>query len=938
MSTTYAAIDLETTGLDPLRDAIIEVAVITFDLDGVMDEFSSLVYPQQTIPAAITELTGITEAMVANAPTITMLRPQLRRLLADHVVVGHNVDFDMGFLQSAYVGAQNLRLDTVTLASIVLPNAGKYALDALVEYLKLPAPAGRQEHRAMADARQTVELFYALLSRAQQMGVSRLNEIVQAGRRMAWPETRFFEEAAALAVRHGFGGGGVQRVEKLFDPPKVEGHTLTGVGDNPKPIDAAAIAGMLKPGANFSRAFPDYEYRQQQVTMVQRVAEAFNKREHLFIEAGTGTGKSIGYLLPAAFWADANDCPVVISTNTINLQDQLIHKDIPQLQKMLFFQLRAAVLKGKRNYLCTRLFEQMRHRGPNNADEMTLYARILNWLPQSDTGDVNEITLRTREEQIVWSRLSAENDVCNRDTCAQARCPLHVSRQRAAKAHLIIVNHSLLLADVAAGNMVIPEYRHLIIDEAHHMEAAVTDSLSFEADKRYLDTLLEDVVRPRAGSLAQAQSAVQAAVPADVARTFQAYADKIREQGALAVNYVEDFFATLQYFLRDHLNQRSQYAQQLRLTPALRKQPYFDEVEISWSNLSKPLKTISEGLLSLAAGLGDMSESFEIENGADLGLELTNLGRDLAEILLKTQAIISAPQAEWIYWIEQWRDRISLHAAPLHIGPLFAKHIFEAKDTVILTSATMRTSKPGAATEPGFAYIRERLNGQAAAEMAVGSPFDYKNSTLVYLPIDMPEPNQPGYQRYVEQAIVDVARTLGGRTMALFTSYSQLAQTAPVVEAALKSDGISVLAQLEGTSRQQLLEQFKAEGAKAVLLGTRSFWEGVDVPGPALQAVLLVKIPFDVPSDPIFAARSETYDSPFFEYSIPEAVLRFRQGFGRLIRRQNDEGIVVILDKRVISKRYGQLFLEALPECTIIRQRIGRLSELTERWFNRERA
>lgn len=937
MSTTYAVIDLETTGLDPSRDAIIEVAVITFDLDGVMDEFSSLVYPQQTIPPSITELTGITEAMVANAPTITTLRPQLRRLLGDHVVVGHNVDFDMGFLQSAYVGAQNLRLDTVTLASIVLPNAGKYALDALVEYLNLPAPAGRQEHRAMADARQTMELFHALLARAQKMGVAYLDEIVRAGRRMAWPETRFFEEAMSLAARHGFGSG-ARRVEKLFDPPKVEGHTLTGFGDKPKPVDVEAIAGMLKPGANFSRAFPDYEYRQQQVTMVRRVAEAFNKREHLFIEAGTGTGKSIGYLLPAAFWADTNDCPVVVSTNTINLQDQLIFKDIPQLQKMLFFQLRAAVLKGKRNYLCTRLFEQMRHRGPNNADEMTLYARILNWLPQSDTGDVNEITLRTREEQMAWGRLNAENDVCNRDTCGQARCPLHVSRQRAAKAHIIIVNHSLLLADVASGNMVIPEYHDLIIDEAHHMEAAVTDSLSFEADKRYLDTLLEDVVRPRAGILGQAQAAVQAAVPADVAQGFQAFAGKIREQGALAANYVEDFFATLQYFLRDHLNQRSQYAQQLRLTPALRTQPYYDEVELSWENLRKPLKSISEGLLSLAAGLGDMAESFEIENVADLALEVTNLGRDLGEILLKTQAIIAAPQAEWIYWIELWRDRISLHAAPLHIGPLFAKHIFETKDTVILTSATMRTSKPGAAAEPGFAYIRERLNGQAAAEMAVGSPFDYKNSTLVYLPIDMPEPNQPGYQRYVEQAIVDVARTLGGRTMALFTSYSQLAQTVPAVEAALKGDGISVLAQLEGTSRQQLLEQFKAEGTKAVLLGTRSFWEGVDVPGPALQAVLLVKIPFDVPSDPIFAARSETYDNPFFEYSIPEAVLRFRQGFGRLIRRQNDEGIVVVLDKRVISKRYGQLFLEALPECTVIRQRISRLSELTERWFNRERA
>ncbi|HCB48319.1 MAG TPA: hypothetical protein DEP47_02035 [Chloroflexi bacterium] len=205
----------------------------------------------------------------------------------------------------------------------------------------------------------------------------------------------------------------------------------------------------------------------------------------------------------------------------------------------------------------------------------------------------------------------------------------------------------------------------------------------------------------------------------------------------------------------------------------------------------------------------------------------------------------------------------------------------------------------------------------------------------------MPEPNQPGYQRYVEGAIMEVATALGGRTMALFTSYSQLQATAKAIEPALAKAGIAILAQTEGTSRQQLLQQFKSDDghddSQAVLLGTRSFWEGVDVPGTALQAVLIVKFPFDVPSDPIFSARSETFDNPFFEYSIPEAVLRFRQGFGRLIRRQDDQGVVVVLDKRILSKRYGQAFLEALPECTILRQRIDRLGELTLRWLNRDR-
>jgi DNA polymerase-3 subunit epsilon/ATP-dependent DNA helicase DinG len=227
------------------------------------------------------------------------------------------------------------------------------------------------------------------------------------------------------------------------------------------------------------------------------------------------------------------------------------------------------------------------------------------------------------------------------------------------------------------------------------------------------------------------------------------------------------------------------------------------------------------------------------------------------------------------------------------------------------------------------------LYADHAYELTVGSPFDYEASTLVFLPTDMPEPNQPGYQRYVEMAIVDVAASLGGRTLVLFTSYSQLSATAKAIEQPLADAGIALFAQTEGSSRQQLLDNFRMDGTRAVLLGTRSFWEGVDVPGEALQAVVIVKLPFEVPSDPIFAARSETFENPFFEYSIPETVLRFRQGFGRLIRRQDDTGVVVVLDKRVLTKRYGQAFLYALPECTVLRQRIGRVGELAYRWITR---
>ncbi|MCA9955939.1 MAG: hypothetical protein KC434_14515, partial [Anaerolineales bacterium] len=540
-------------------------------------------------------------------------------------------------------------------------------------------------------------------------------------------------------------------------------------------------------------------------------------------------------------------------------------------------------------------------------------------------------------ERMAWSRLNGENASCTSEHCAAENCPLHVVRRRAELANLVIVNHSLLLSDLANENRILPQFYDLIVDEAHHLEAAVTDGLSFRADKRFLEAILDDVNKPRGGLLADLQSRLEAALPSEFMDKFNEFINRIRREGQAAVIRLDEFFTTLTYFLSEAMNTHSQFAQQIRLTPAARIQPGFDEVELSWDNLSRHLRGIVDGFAKLAGGLDDVADQFDVEDGEDLKLTLLSNARSLEETRLNLDGIILEPDNQMIYWVEVFRERISLHAAPLHVGPLVQSNIFEALETVVLTSATMRTAGPDAREEANFAYIRERLHAYDVDELAVGSPFDYKNQTLLYLVTDIPEPNQPGYQRMLEDAIVDVATSLGGRTMVLFTAYGQLSQTAKAIEGPLADAGITTLAQSSGGSRQQLLDQFKRPDARAVLLGTRSFWEGVDVPGEGLQAVLIAKLPFDVPSDPIFAARSETFDNAFFEYSVPEAVLRFRQGFGRLNRRTTDEGAVIILDKRVITKRYGQMFVDALPECTVLRQRLDRVGELTLRWLNRNR-
>ena len=944
MATTYVIIDLETTGLDAQSDGIIEVAAITLEGNDILDEYASLVNPHQDIPEHIVNLTGITEEMVADAPSMFALRSRLRRVLGDNVLVGHNVDFDLNFLRAESLALGNHRLDTMILASILVPDAPRYKLETLSQYLNLPRPEAGQIHRALDDVEQTVELFLALQERALALDRGQLEEIVEAGRRLGWPETLFFEEALAQKARVAFQGPQVpvkrssgRRLAPLYHAPQLNGRAPVAA-EEPDPIDIDMVAGMIRPGGHFSRVFPGFEYRPQQVEMLETVATAFNEGQHVLVEAGTGTGKSVGYLLPAAFWANENGRRVVISTNTINLQDQLINKDIPQLQKLLPFEVRAAVRKGRRNYLCTRLFQQMRHSGPSSADEMVLFARILLWLPHTETGDLAELTLRTVGERLAWSRLSGENASCTGDHCAQEHCPLYMARRQAELAHLVVVNHSLLLSDVASNNRILPDYWDLVVDEAHHLEAAVTDGLSFRADKRFLEVILDEVLKPRAGLIATVVSRTQS-LPQDISSKFSQYTEQMRREAQSAKISLDEFFTTLRYFLKDHFRQPSQFAQQLRLVDAVRTQPDYSDVEITWDNLNRSLKGVSAGFINLAEGLAEVAENVEdVDEGEALRVALMSNGRSLEETSHHLNAIVAEPQADIIYWVERFKERISLHAAPLHVGPLVEEHIFGAKETVILTSATMRTAASGSRGGADFNYIRDRLHAGEAHEMAVGSPFDYKDSTLLYLVTDIPEPNQPGYERYLESAIVDVAHALGGRTMVLFTSYSQLTRVSKAIEGKLAEANIVALAQSQGTSRQQLLDQFKQEGSRAVLLGTRSFWEGVDVPGPALQALLITKFPFDVPSDPIFAARSETFENAFFEYSIPEAVLRFRQGFGRLVRRKTDEGIVVVLDKRILTKRYGRMFLESLPECTVLRQRSSRLAELTLRWLNRDKS
>lgn len=924
-------LDLETTGLEPENDSIIEIGAVRFTDRRIEDEWSTLIHPGQRIPPFITQLTGITDRMVLNSPAINEVIGDLKNFICDSVVIGHNIQFDVSFLRKHGILKNNRLFDTYEMAAVLLPSARRYNLHALTIELNVPFPP---QHRALEDAHATRGVYLRLVELVENLPINTLAEIVRYGENTNWGGYWPFREVLKTRSNEIISPQSIKYPpNKFFISTDFE---LQPRALHPKeqiiPINVEETEAMLGIGGIFSKQFHGFENRPQQISMTKAVAEALNNQHHLLVEAGTGIGKSIAYLLPAALWSIKNDCRVVISTNTINLQDQLINKDIPSLRKILNTELYATVLKGRSNYLCPRRFEIMRNRTPQNEDEVRVLGKILVWLLTSKTGDRSEINLNGSIEREIWNKISAEDEACTSEHCLSrmgGRCPFYHVHQSSQISNLIIVNHALLLADVATGNRVLPDYEYLIVDEAHHLEDATTNALSYQVNQSNITRIIRELGGSKAGILGRLLELIKKNLsPSDFASVDQL----IQKSTDLAFqfdNLIKRFFKSLNQFLRSERDGQpvGMYAQQCRIIDATRVQPAWSEVEISWEaahNILELLMEIIEKITQVVAELEDIEERMEEHYGS-----LANMYKRLSEFKQQVNSLVFDPFPERVYWVEVHpnREEITLHAAPIHIGSLMERFIWYEKSSVILTSATLTTIGE-------FDYLRRRLNAEDADELLLGSPFDYQNASLLYLVDDIPEPSDRyKYQKVVEQGLLRLCKATGGRMMVLFTSFDQLRRTSRAISPILFKNDIIVYEQGAGASPHSLLESFR-NSDNSVLLGTRSFWEGVDIPGQALSILVIVKLPFDVPSDPIVAARASTFDEPFYEYSLPEAILRFRQGFGRLIRTKNDRGVVTIFDRRVLSKRYGQMFIDSLPVCTVQTGPMSDLPSSAARWLN----
>ncbi len=627
----------------------------------------------------------------------------------------------------------------------------------------------------------------------------------------------------------------------------------------------------------------NFEYRAEQQAMAVAVARALEEERHLVVEAGTGVGKSIAYLIPAILYALEQNKKAVISTQTINLQEQLLYKDIPILKKILPVEFEAALMKGRQNYLCPRRLERALQQAGElfTTSEQTELARIAEWSRQTKDGSLSDLPLEPDPK--VWTQVCSEAHICTAKTCGQtSQCFFQQARKRLLAADVIVVNHTLLFMLLGA-----PEEQEeresgylfpndfIVFDEAHTVEQVASRQIGLTISQYGLRSTIQRLynARTRKGLFTVTRDSAGVTLAASLADDVDTFFNAVGE--------------------RANFNKgREVRVRQPELVP----------------------DTLSARLGALQVRIMEVVKKSEDEF---LKAELQELGRRIRDTRVGLMTFLEQSAEGHVYWVERTGKTaqfLSLNAAPIDIAPVLRRMIFREGCCCIMTSATL------AVGQRDLAYFRRRVGATEADPLQLGSPFDFETQMKLFVVQKMPDPRADGYIAALAHWIAHFVEETQGRAFVLFTSYRGMQQVAQEMAAFFERQSMNLLVQGQGAPRGKLLEEFKTT-PRSVLFGTDSFWMGVDVPGDALSNVIITRLPFAVPDHPLVEAKLELIQErggdAFAEYSLPEAILKLRQGVGRLIRTRSDQGIVVILDNRIVTKAYGRAFLKALPSCPV---------------------
>lgn len=924
----YAVLDFETTGDQP-NEQVIQAGLVIIDDNQITQTYTSFINPQREIPPFITQLTGITNDMVADAPLLGAVLEQMQPLLADSVLVAHHVTFDLSFLRKSQEACgikpfDGRALDTIDALRILFPELTSLQLSMVSSTLGV---AHERPHQADSDALATAEIWLKCMQRLDELPFLTIQRLASLWEREAYDFGWFLKETERRRELETSIDLHAYRYFRQF---------ALNVEDWANELPAREETGeKIDPDTSFDQFFQElklslqqqfnrFEERTAQDTMIGEVYEAFAANRHLMVEAGTGTGKSLGYLIPALYYGIRHGKKVLISTHTINLQEQLRQRDLPLMHDIFPVPFRASILKGRNHYLCLRKLEQRmnHHDGDVGRDELVAESQLIVWLGETMHGDEEEIHFGNKGNE-VWRTVASDSDSCLNRSCPWfKKCFYHRARHEANIADVVITNHSLLFTDIKAENRLLPFYEELVIDEAHHFEEVAGKHLGLDVQYYpFVNSLTWLYKDSKTGQLPMLRMRLQRFIED---KTLQ-WCSLIDTMLPKLVSVKEDWdrFAELMFTVLSRTFDPSQ-AESGQFVLRLKA----DHLPPEWQELVSLEENIYLNLTEVLRKLDKLSNQIKEEKDSfDLQSTVTDLAGTIKDLYRHRDSLrffVKMEDSNYVYWAEAgtyYRSRsLQLYCVPIDVSHLLREYFFSVKESIIMTSATLSVDK-------SFHYACEQFglnpddNETRLKTVQLPSPFNYRRQALVMIPRDFPTLRGGGAELSFTEKLVeslrDVAIETKGRMLVLFTSYKMMKQTYAMLKEQLHSYGIHVIGQGQDSGNRSKLTRLFQESPSSVLLGTSSFWEGVDIPGDALSCLAIVRLPFQPPNHPLIEAKTEQLKkqnkNAFMKLSVPQAVIKFKQGFGRLVRTTSDKGIVIVYDTRVIDTNYGKYFLYSLP-------------------------